>query len=151
VYDYPWYNPVYPEEFNGSDNPNVNGGSPAQFITFQRGNIWVFGSIAQRRRGFMNRSGNPNDTNPDMNSYWDLGEYHHEGPVYWQGGTYVFGAAHYSTGYEKRYYFDNRFENDYPPDYPEVHVLMGSMKYTAYKDADWTFVNPPRNWDLSSY
>ncbi|MCD6176826.1 MAG: hypothetical protein J7K29_03200, partial [Candidatus Cloacimonetes bacterium] len=90
--DYPWYNPVWPES---SDD-----------IVFERGQITMFGSLAQTRRGYTYRSGSDPYNHPDENE-WDLDEYHFDG-------------NHPSTGYNKNYYGDARFAFVQPPNFPRV-------------------------------
>ncbi len=94
--DYPWYNPVY----------------PSVVMFYERGQIHLFGSVSQSRRGFVHRSGSdPLDT-----GHWDLSD-----PANPWFGT---NCAN-STGYGKRYHFDNRFNSVPPPDYPEVNLTSG--------------------------
>ena len=90
--DYPWYNSVWPES---SDD-----------IVFIRGNITLYGSIAQRRRGFIKRSGNDPYNHPDDNE-WNMNEFHFDG-------------SHASTGYNKDYHYDSRLAFIQPPDFPMV-------------------------------
>ena len=96
--DWPAYNPVWPES--------------AETIVFERGNIHLFGSLAQRRRGYVHRSGcdpynHPNGTsNP---SPWDLDNWNYDG-------------CHPSTGYDKDYHYDSRLMNNLLPDYPHVNL-----------------------------
>ncbi|MDD4155231.1 MAG: hypothetical protein PHY08_01540 [Candidatus Cloacimonetes bacterium] len=121
VYDYPWYNPVYPE--SGAD------------LVFERGNLWVYGSIAQRRRGFIHRSGNESPDNPDTSQMWDP-------------ARFVFGPTHQSTGYDKQYFYDRRFMYKQPPDYPEVYQGSSAGRMSAFDDTSWNFKVPPRNWGI---
>ncbi len=79
--DYPWYNPVWPE-------------SAADIVT-ERGICHLYGSIAQRRRGFIHRSGMDPHNHPSP-SEWDLDNFHYDG-------------THPSTGYNKEYHYDQRF------------------------------------------
>ncbi len=90
--DYPWYNPVWPES---SDD-----------IVFERGQITMFGSLAQTRRGYIHRSGGDPYNHPGDNE-WNLDEFHFDGD-------------HGSTGYNKDYYSDARFASVQPPDFPRV-------------------------------
>ncbi|MCK9329981.1 MAG: T9SS type A sorting domain-containing protein, partial [Candidatus Cloacimonetes bacterium] len=93
VYDYPWYNPVYPES--------------ADDIVYDRGTLNLFGSILQMRRGFMRRSGGGTSDNPDTDNYWDI-------------DNYVFGPTHPSTGYDKQYIYDSRLQNNPLPWFPSA-------------------------------
>ena len=79
--DYPWYNPVWPES--------------AEDIVFERGTVNLWGSIIQRRRGFLHRSGIDSYNHPSNNNEWDLENFH-------------FGGTHPSTGYSKDYHSDSR-------------------------------------------
>ena len=112
VYDYPWYNPVYPEEHGGAVPTN-----PSKQITYMRGNLWLFGSVAQTRRGFLRRSGVLNASNIDMDNYWDI-------------ENYVFGGAHNSTGYNKKFSFDSRLEHNPFPWFPSVQTY--DFKLTGF-------------------
>ena len=140
VYDYPWYNPVYPE--------NVPVNSWAHQI---RGTLNLFGSIAQRRRGFIRRSGEVRTDNPDQERWWSLGEFNPYGPVHFTGGNYVYGGSHLPTGYNRNYYFDRRFYWEQPPDYPEVYTGAGANRMSSFDTTTWNFKVPPRNWIYSSY
>ena len=88
--DYPWYNPVWPES-------SVD-------IVFERGEMKLWGSIIQRRRGFMHRSGTDPYNHPGDNE-WDLENYH-------------YGGDHASTGYYRTCYYDSRFEVVQPNNFP---------------------------------
>ncbi|MCK5050674.1 MAG: T9SS type A sorting domain-containing protein [Candidatus Cloacimonetes bacterium] len=90
--DYPWYNPVWPES--------------SEDIVFERGNITIFGSIAQTRRGYIHRSGGDPYNHPGDNE-WDMDEYHYDG-------------FHGSTGYDKDYHYDFRLNSVQPPNFPRV-------------------------------
>ena len=98
--DYPWYNPVWPES---SDD-----------IVFERGDLTIFGSFLQRRRGAIHRSGMDPYNHPGLNPYnpgdneWDMDEYHFDG-------------HHGSTGYGKDYHYDSRLAFTQPPDFPSLN------------------------------
>ena len=139
-YDYPWYNPVYPEV-------NTRGNWADRI----RGTINLYGSIAQRRRGFIRRSGIVRSDNPDQNHHWSLGKFNPYGPVHFTGGTYVYGGEHSATGYNRNYYFDRRFYWEQPPDYPEIYTGSGANKMSSFDTTTWNFKVPPRNWIYSSY
>jgi len=143
IYDYPFYNPNYPER-QGGENPPAN--TQDINIVYQRGTLNVYGAIAQRRRGFMNRSGTIRDDNPDTNIYWDMGDYVPAGPRYFTGGNYVFGGAHYSTGYTKKYFYDTRFYYVQPPHYPEIYRGYGKNLSEKYEETTWSFMAPPKDW-----
>ncbi len=121
VYAYPWYNPVYPE--SGAN------------LVFHRGNLWVFGAIAQRRRGFVRRSGSESADNPDTKKMWDP-------------ARYIWGPTHQVTGYEKQYLYDRRFIHKQPPHYPEVYQGSSAGQMSAFDDTSWNFRVPPRNWGI---
>ena len=96
--DWPAYNPVWPES--------------AENIVFERGIIHLFGSLAQRRRGYVHRSGCDPYNHPNGNanpSPWDLDNWHYDG-------------CHPSTGYYKDYHYDSRLMNNLVADYPHVNI-----------------------------
>jgi hypothetical protein len=150
-YCYPGYNPVGPERHAGATPLFPGGGhdsvSMGRFgdgvrftdITYLRGNLWVFGSIAQRRRGFIRRSGSGGNDNPDQGA--------------WNPDRYVFGSTrpsvadqNFATGYEKRYYYDERFVYVQPPDFPEVYQGSLAGQMSAFHQSAWNFRVPPRSW-----
>lgn len=116
--DYPWYNPVWPES--------------AEFIATERGTAHIYGSIAQRRRGFMHRSGSD-----DYN--------HHPGEYHWNMSTYHFGGDHPSTGYDKDYFYDRRLLYIQPKNFPEVYSGYGNNVLTPFKATNWSFKSPSDN------
>ncbi len=91
--DYPWYNPVWPES---SDD-----------IVFERGIVNLWGSIIQRRRGFIHRSGSDDYNHPPGNNEWDLDDFH-------------YGGEHPPTGYYKNYHYDSRLLDE-----PLTHFPTG--------------------------
>ena len=115
--DYPWYNPVWPE--------------PWTDIVFERGTLSIFGSIAQRRRGFIHRSGGDDNNHPNP-SEWDMEEY-------------FFDGDHPSTGYNKNYHYDKRFLVETPPDYPQIYFGHGDAAFAGYDEESWNFKTPPKN------
>lgn len=133
--DYPWYNPLWPE------------GNPFM----ERGTIRLWGSIAQRRRGYVHRNRIDNDY-PNPNNIWNIPIDYTGGP---SGNTYndpVLGvaftpvnapnAAGSGSGYNaKDYKFDNRFSFVTPPDFPEVHVRGG---LTPFESEAWSLKKPPK-------
>jgi len=78
--DYPWYNPVWPES---SDD-----------IVYERGIFHFYGSVVQRRRGFIHRSGNDPYNHPSSHE-WDIENHHYDG-------------FHGSVGYSQDKHFDGR-------------------------------------------
>ncbi|MCK4312559.1 MAG: hypothetical protein KAW88_07475 [Candidatus Cloacimonetes bacterium] len=117
--DYPWYNPVWPES--------------SEDIVFERGTITIYGAIAQRRRGFVHRSGGDDYNHPQGGSSpspWEMDDYHYDGD-------------HNSTGYSKDYHFDERFIFIQPPDYPQVYEGWGESQLTAFTKQSWSFKSPP--------
>jgi len=139
--DYPWYNPLWPE---GS---RVAGQGPPYT---ERGIIHLWGSVAQRRRGFVHRN-NADSEYPNPNGVWNI-------PLDYCGGTAsntvndpVLGAfycgpapgiAAGAVGYDKDYHFDNRFSFVTPPDFPEVHVRGG---LTPFDTEAWALKRPPKS------
>jgi len=131
MYDYPWHNPIGPEPDRGA----IFVATPAnpRGLVYQRGTLHVYGAIAQRRRGFMNRSGTIRADNPDVQNYWDV-------------DNYVFGGQHSSTGYEKDYHYDQRFYYVQPPHYPEVYQDSVAGRLSSFEETAWNYRVPPRNW-----
>jgi len=138
AYDYPWYNPVYPEPLD----PWANS---------IRGTLNIWGSIAQRRRGFIRRSGNETEDNPDTKPWWDLDRFDAYGPPFYPEGNYIYGGGHQATGYARNYHFDRRFYWEAPPDYPEVYYGSGANKYAAFEAQTYNYKVPPKNWIYSNY
>lgn len=139
--DFPWYNPLWPE----------------RIVTMERGSINLWGSVAQRRRGFVHRntadSEYPNPGGNGAGAIWNI-------PLDYTGGTAgvpvvdpilgftgqgvnATGATGAGTGYKKNYKFDNRFSFVTPPDFPEVHVRGG---LTPFESEAWTRKKPPQHF-----
>lgn len=135
--DYPWYNPVWPEKDSGPSPTNVETD-----ITWERGTLHVYGSIAQRRRGFIHRSGTgASNNNPDT-GIWDPSIYGPNGNL----KRPIYGPPHRSTGYEKDYRYDERLTFVHPPHFPEVYKGGLAGMQSAFDDAAWNFSIPPRNF-----
>jgi hypothetical protein len=114
--DWPHYNPVWPE--SSSD------------IVFERGELTIYGAIAQTRRGFIHRSGSDDYNHPPSNQgEWDIENYHYDGD-------------HLPTGYDKDYHFDNRLMVLQPPDYPQVYKGWGSNTLGSFKGRAWFYKVP---------
>ena len=137
--DYPWYNPIWPEPGPVAGVPAIPNPHGTPTVTYLRGNIRLFGSIAQRRRGFVRRSGNADyDT-----GIWDI-------------NNHVFGLhsnglvpAGGPSGYDKDYTFDTRFETKGPPDFPLVKFEgyeSDEMMDLGYETISWSFKRPPDNF-----
>ncbi|HOV16693.1 MAG TPA: hypothetical protein PLF50_04300 [Candidatus Cloacimonadota bacterium] len=131
--DLPWYNPLWPE----------------RFPIMERGTIHLWGSIAQRRRGFVHRNTYDSEY-PNPSGIWDVPVDLCGGP---SGATVtdpVLGFSMYGVnaqnttgsgvGYAKDYNFDNRFSFVTPPDFPEVHVRGG---LTPFESEAWSLKKPP--------
>ncbi|MBN2830064.1 MAG: hypothetical protein JXR56_07070, partial [Candidatus Cloacimonetes bacterium] len=126
--DYPFYNPLWPELL------------PYR----ERGTIYLFGSVAQRRRGYVHRSDSANANRTGVWDFWD--ETMTGIPKY---GALV-GAQQLphspsatgtqGEGYSKDYRFDKRFEIYQPPFYPSVHVERG---LSPYDPKSFRFKKPP--------
>ncbi|KQC04124.1 MAG: hypothetical protein APR54_08985 [Candidatus Cloacimonas sp. SDB] len=97
--DLPWYNPVWPES--------------AEDIAYERGYIHLYGSMIQRRRGFVHRSG--------------CDPYNHDGNE-WDIGNYQYDGDHPSTGYAKNYHYDSRFLVNELPDFPLMNGYYNDRK-----------------------
>ena len=100
--DYPWYNPVF----------------PSAKTKYERGFINLFGSLSQRRHGFVHRSGWDID-----NGYWDMDDPAHP----------MMGPGTESTGYGKRYQYDNRFLTNPPINFPEVRSKTGQRIFNKHE------------------
>jgi len=93
--DYPYYNPLWPES--------------AENITYERGEIHLFGSIAQINAGYIHRSGND--------------PFNHSNPPVWDIENHLYGATHPSTGYDSDYYFDSRLKYTAPPAFCQLENI----------------------------
>jgi hypothetical protein len=135
--DYPGYNPLWPEAGAVFDHPPIPNPHGAPSIVFLRGDINLFGSIAQRRRGYVRRSGNPDtDTNND-NPLWDIEE-----------GIYGRHTGQ-ASGYNKNYTFDTRFEEIGPPDFPFIKFddyESDDLMLIGYQTLSWKFKTPPASF-----
>jgi hypothetical protein len=120
----------------------------------ERGTIHLWGSIAQRRRGYVHRNVSDSEY-PNPGGIWNI-------PIDFCGGpsgvpytdpilgfnmqginapnTTTGSAVGYST---KDYHFDNRFSFVTPPDFPEVHVKGG---LTPFESEAWIFRRPPQSF-----
>ncbi len=140
--DYPWYNPLWPEPGAVYGVPEIPNPHNAPEIVKLRGDIWLYGSIAQRRRGYVRRSGTADfDT-----GLWDIeNEIEPNTPPRYGAPTPSIGA----TGYNKRYHFDTRFERRSPPDFPLV-IFEGydtdELMDLGYLTLRWEFKNPPSSF-----
>ncbi|MCF7919999.1 MAG: T9SS type A sorting domain-containing protein [Candidatus Cloacimonetes bacterium] len=104
--DYPWYNPVWPE-----------GANPAMG---ERGIIHLNGSMQQRRRGFVHRSGS--DPLNHSDNEWDIEHWNYSG-------------THDSAGYDKDYHYDERLLETFPVDYPKITIEnMSCNTFTSSSD-----------------
>ncbi len=135
--DYPWYNPVWPEKDAGPEPINV-----ATDIAWERGTLHIFGSIAQRRRGFIHRSGTSAANNNPDTGIWDPDMYTSEGSLKMP----IYGPPHRSTGYEKDYRYDERLTYVHPPHFPEVFKGGGAGAQSAFDEASWDYKVPPRRF-----
>ena len=142
--DYPWYNPLWPEPGPlyglGPDfTPNPHN---APTVVQLRGAIHLFGSVAQRRRGYVRRSGGTDfDT-----GLWDVEN------VIEPDTPPRYGAPPPSigpSGYDKRYTYDTRFDVTGPPDFPlvifEGYETMDLMDL-GHATISWVFKTPPSNF-----
>ena len=119
--DYPWYNPVWPE-------PQVVD------LMAERGILHIYGAIAQRRRGFIHRSGTDPFNHP--NNEWDIPDYHYDG---------IHGTSTIGTGYDKDYSYDTRLLVIQPPYYPQVYEGWGEATVSSFSKEAWTYKSP-RDW-----
>lgn len=124
--DYPWYNPLWPESS----------------AYMERGSIHLYGSVAQKRRGYVHRNTSDGDY-PNPDGVWNIPSDFCGGPAYPAGEAYnAPGATGSGVGYKKDYHFDNRFSFTTPPDFPEVHVKGG---LTPFDSESWVLKRPPQN------
>jgi len=131
--DYPWYNPLWPE----------------RLPYLERGHINLWGSVAQRRRGFVHR--NVLDTEYQTNGVWNIpidacggsSAVNTTDPVFgFQMATRNFpGATGGGTGYKKNYHYDTRFYYRAPRDFPEVNLQGGDA---PMRTEAWILKRPPR-------
>ncbi|MFO7659751.1 MAG: hypothetical protein R6V77_02460, partial [Candidatus Cloacimonadaceae bacterium] len=135
--DLPYYNPLWPEGFPYTE----------------RGTIHLWGSVAQRRRGYVHRNLADSEY-PNPNQVWNIPLDLAGGPA---GNIYVdpiLGiqwraqnaplATGSGVGYStKDYHFDNRFSFVTPPDFPEVHVRGG---LTPFESEAWSLKKPPQHF-----
>ena len=115
--DYPWYNPVWPES--------------AEDLVGERGTLHIYGAIAQRRRGYIHRSGTDPFNHP--NNEWDIQDYHYD-------GTHSLNGA--GTGYDKDYSYDNRLLYVQPPYYPQVYEGWGEVTTSSFSRKAWSYKSP---------
>ncbi len=140
--DYPWYNPLWPEPGNVFGVPAIPNPDNRPRVVRLRGNIWLFGSIAQRRRGYVRRSGTPSfDT-----GLWDIdNSIDPDSPPRYGAPPPNLGPA----GYDKRYHFDKRFERHSPPDFPLI-IFEGydsdELRDLGFLTLRWEFKSPPSNF-----
>jgi len=134
--DLPWYNPLWPEA------------SPY----LERGTINIWGALAQRRRGFVHRSGNDGEY-PSNDGIWDIEIDKCGYVVNTQGITdpeygFTMAARHYpgatgsGTGYKKNYNYDNRLLSVTPLLYPKVRLKGGK---NPMNQGDWNIKRPVRS------
>ncbi|HRX76287.1 MAG TPA: hypothetical protein P5342_02425, partial [Candidatus Cloacimonadota bacterium] len=135
--DLPWYNPLWPER-----QPYL-----------ERGTINIWGALAQRRRGFVHRSGNDGEY-PSNDGIWNveldmcgypISRNPLPDPVFGnQLGLISMnypGTSGGGTGYKKNYNYDNRLLTVTPLLYPEVRLKGGK---NPMQDGNWTLKKPPR-------
>ncbi len=139
--DYPWYNPLWPEPGVIMNVPGLPGWTPnphnADEVVEHRGAIYIFGSIAQRRRGVVGYF-------PGGGVDWDIDNTlnPNTSPGYGNRSPNL-------TGYDKRYTTDLRFERSGPPHFPLV-LFEGyeseEFRDLGYMTLGWVFKSPPRNF-----
>jgi hypothetical protein len=140
--DLPWYNPLWPEAAPSNTQ---------NFPYKERGAIHLWGSVAQRRRGYVHRNTSDSEY-PNPNQIWNIPLDYAGAPVGTPYNDPVLGvtwgvanapnASGSGVGYSiKDYHFDNRFSFITPPDFPEVHVRGG---LTPFESEAWALKKPPR-------
>ncbi|MDP2172938.1 MAG: hypothetical protein Q8J62_04110 [Candidatus Cloacimonadaceae bacterium] len=134
--DFPWYNPIWPE----------------RVPYLERGYISIYGSVSQRRRGFVHRSyldaewpsgGLWNQPNDFCGGSSAPGLVAHTDPVLGIPLTNVNypGASGIGTGYKKNYFYDSRFYKTSPIDFPEVT----RKDETPFAALNWVIKRPPES------
>lgn len=118
-YSFPYYGPLWPE--------------PVSETFMERGTINLWGSVAQRRRGFVHRSGS-DPLNTGSPEGWDLENYWYGSHPDDLGLPNAQGASGSGVGYKKNYNYDHRFMNQPPPKFPQVHLEGGK---TEFDTASW--------------
>jgi len=117
--DFPWYNPIWPES--------------ATNIVFERGTIHIWGAIAQRRRGFIHRSGGDDYNHPPGLNEWNLEPF----------VVYQYDGDHGSSGYsDKDYHYDDRMLYVQPPNFPEVYEGWGESSIATFDKQAWVYKSP---------
>ncbi len=116
---YPYYGPLWPE--------------PANQSYMERGTINLYGSVAQRRRGFVHRSG-ADALNTGGDNEWDIENYRYGAHPRLLGLPNAPGASGSGVGYKKNYNYDHRFMNHPPPKFVPVHLEGGKTEFDA---ASW--------------
>ena len=138
--DYPWYNPIWPEPGVLRNVPGLPGWTPnphnADEVVEWRDYIYIFGSIAQRRRGIVAWPGGGFSA-----GIWDIDNTINPGtpPTYGQ-------AAPSWVGYDKRYTTDLRLERTGPPHYPVIRLEgyeTEELRDLGYATLGWVFKSPP--------
>lgn len=141
--DYPWYNPLWPEPGVILNVPGMPNWTPNPHnvpeVVEGRGDIWIFGSLNQRRRGAVGFPGPWHDT-----GIWDI---HNEIspntiPTYGR-------SAPNRVGYGKRYHTDERFKHTGPPHYPLIIMEdydTGELMDLGYTTLRWIFKKPPSSF-----
>ncbi len=140
--DYPWYNPIWPEPGPIYNVPGLPGHTPNPHdvpeVVQIRGDIILFGSFAQRRRGAVGvLAGGVIPRQWNMNGEIDPNILPTYGSI-----------PPNRTGYEKRYTTDLRFEHTGPPHYPLI-IFEGydtdELRDLGYNTRRWIFKTPPRS------
>lgn len=116
TYGVPYYGPLWPEKRSESFR--------------ERGTINLYGSVAQRRRGFVHRSG----SDPINAGEWDVMNYKYGAGPSSIGIPNAPAATGSGVGYKKNYNYDYRFKNSPPPKFPQVHLEGGT---TAFDPESW--------------
>lgn len=145
--DYPWVNPIWPEPAGVAGVPAIQNPHGKPTAVYLRGSIYLFGSVAQRRRGFVRRSGNADyDT-----GIWDVPNHlfgrHTAGLTPPVPAPPIPSAG--PTGYDKAYTFDTRFETVGPPDFPLVKFEgyeSDEMMDLGFETISWSFKTPRENF-----
>lgn len=114
IYQYPFSNQFWPE-------------SKAETF-LERGTIHIYGSVAQRRRGFVHRSGSDND-NTGNPGEWDIANYKYGAHPNSLGASNAPGTSGGGVGYNKSYNYDNRFRTNPPPKFPEAQLKGGVSQF----------------------
>jgi hypothetical protein len=116
--DWPWYNPVWPESAETISNN----------LWYSGRNATLYGSIIQRRRGYMRRSGSD--------------PYNHPSPPTTNPEEFHYGGTHPPTGFSKNYFYDARLATAQFPNITN-NLVIKNFFYATSQDQGASFSSQP--------